>query len=208
MRSRLHTTRLIVIWLLGSLCGLSSVANARGQFSVDVNPLWLITTLAEDDEPYIRTGVSYFLEDSHYEVALPFAFADYAEDSINNNQVTVSIFSADLIVRRYWHKQPKGEGGFYLGPFVRATYLLSYISHYNSTSWELANNNDLKFGAGIDFGVKKITEGGFFWGASISIGQYFSGEHGKYNLPEGSNTFKYNQQEIIDIDLLKFGFVF
>jgi len=207
MRQQLHTQGIALI-LLCSLFALSPTASARGQFSVDINPLWLVMTLTQDDEPYIRTGVSYFLEDSHYEVALPFAFADYTEDSLDNNWVNVSIFSADIIVRRYWNKNPQTKGGFYLGPFIRGTYLLSYISHYNSTDWELIDNSDKKFGAGIDIGVKKITDNGFFWAASISVGQYFSGEHGKYVISEGSTAYKYNQKHIIDVDLLKFGLVF
>lgn len=79
-----------------------------------------------------------------------------------------------------------------------------------NTSPEMATldpkDSEMKVGVGVGIGYRIFTQRGYYWGASVSVGQYLLGKNNRFlsNYRSLDNDDKF----IYDVEFLKFGFAF
>jgi hypothetical protein len=66
--------------------------------------------------------------------------------------------------------------------------------------------NESKLGIGVGLGYRIFSYRGLYWGTSISFGRYLIGKNNKFS--GGFLTYDDDNQYILDIELLKFGWAF
>lgn len=121
----------------------------------------------------------------------------------NSYEVPLTLLNLDATYRRFLGRH---QDGFYFSVGTRYTYIkgiegtdfLFFSS--NSSGPEVTTR---KVGAYFGIGYRYFTQSGFYWGTSLIYGRYFSGD--QQDIQEV--TFD-DSKTIIDIELLKFGFVF
>ena len=176
-----------------------------------------LLTLGEDETSLSGT-YSFFNTENNTEIALPFMFSSadhtsyYGYDVIDNNEKLTS-FTIDAHYRKYLGHR---LDGFYISAFVRAAYLNGvkgesdgYSSHSQQEGFTHYNKgSELKLGLGFGIGYRIISDSGYYWGASLSLGKYLVGESDIFLDAEGMSATLDDEEFIIDVELLKFGFAF
>jgi len=149
--------------------------------------------------PLPSIGVSYYWHEKALEFEL---YTAYGEDSTYAGK-NLETSTTDLHVRKY----TSGKiGGVYLSAFTR----LSHMDGVLRDDYRAAKISKLGLGVGIGyrkfFNIKSAT---FYWSAGINLGAFILGENDIYRHNElfdlGLND---DDQGIVNIDLLKFAYVF
>lgn len=159
---------------------------------------------------------SLFNTQNNTEIAFPIMFSQSEHEGYLDNKNMTS-FTADAHYRKYLGER---LDGFYLSGFTRIAHLSGvlgkddysyyYSSDYGST-YERATSktgSETKIGIGFGIGYRIISTNGFYWGASLSLGRYLIGDSDKFYESEGASTELDDEEIIIDIELLKFGYAF
>lgn len=176
----------------------------------------LLTLSAE--EKTLSGTYSFFNTENNTEIALPFMLNSaeysgyYGYDVVDSNKNLTS-FTIDAHYRKYLGHR---LDGFYLSAFARATYLNGLkgddeVSHYYSESYSytpLKTGSEVKLGIGFGIGYRIISDSGYYWGTSLSVGRYLVGDSDVFYDAHGISANLDDEEFIIDIELLKFGFAF
>jgi hypothetical protein len=158
-------------------------------FGVEVNPFYLlILTPGDNSETFLSGTFSYFDHENLVEIAIPLHYM--TEESDDYKQFTVDVhyrkFINDFI------------GGFYYSGFARLAKL----------EGEAGNSyiKQTKFGLGVGIGFRLFHKSGFYWGASLGLGSYVTGDNDQFV----NNLFVVTDDSrlIVDIELFKFGYTF
>lgn len=137
-------------------------------------------------------GFSFFKAHPMAEVAFPVYYHSYSIDGLKS-----SLFTIDS---RYRYFLGKHRDGFYLSGGLRFAHLSNEVDEDNSGIVHYTTN---KFGVLFGIGYRIYSASGFYWGASLSVGRYFSDDTAHFeNL--GLDATEY----LLDIELLKFGYAF
>jgi hypothetical protein len=105
-------------------------------------------------------------------------------------------FTVDVHYRKYINDT---IGGFYYGGFTRLAKLEGKGAGYSYIK-------QTKLGFGGTLGFRLFHNRGFYWGASLSLGSYITGDNEQFIGQMFEITD--DQKFIIDIELFKFGYTF
>lgn len=173
-----------------------------------------LLTLGQTEQTLSGT-YSFFNTQNNTEIALPFMLssAEYSSYYLIENKKKLTTFTIDAHYRKYLGHR---LDGFYLSAFARAAYLHGVkgkdeYSHYLSGSDGLIQTNsssEVKLGIGFGIGYRIISDSGYYWGTSLSVGRYLIGESDVFIDADGISATLDDEKFIVDIELLKFGFAF
>ena len=176
----------IVLTLMSMLDAESLSKDKR--FGAEVNPFYLLISAGGTSEKYLSGTFSYFNHKNSTEIAFPIHYM--SQDYNDYKQRTL-----DVHYRKFINDS---IDGFYYSGFARFAKL------------EGRSGNTLikqtKVGAGAGIGFRLFHKSGFFWGASLGLGAYLTGDNDQFT----HNLFVItdDQQMIVDIELFKFGYTF
>ena len=160
-------------------------------FGLEFNPAYFL--LGGAGKNLVLSGTfSMFNVDRKAEVAIPLFYQ-------KSNKNESRIFTADLVYRRFLGEH---QNGFYLSGGARFANLKGEQENDGFFGYERTNTKTNKVGAMFGIGYRVFTKSGFYWGAGLSAGRYFTGKNKMYNV--GIDGTKY----ILDVELLKFGVTF
>ena len=167
-------------------------------FGIEFNPALALIASA-DGSTVLSGGFSLFSVNRKSEIAFPIFYQNLTGD---NKRTSLTIDS------HYRYFLGKGQGGFYLSASVRYNYAKGKeanvdlgVIRFSIGETETINVN--RFGAGFGIGYRYFSRSGFYWGTSLTLGRYFTGDDKQI---EGETLT--NGKAYFDIELLKFGFAF
>lgn len=174
-----------------------------------------LLTLGEDDKSLSGT-YSFFNTENNTEIALPFMYSSSLHQSLWDYELLdinekLTSYTLDAHYRKYLGHR---LDGFYLSAFTRAAYLSGIKgdeSNYSYSSLNTANykkGSEFKLGIGFGIGYRIISQSGYYWGSSLSVGKYLIGDSDVFVDSEGISSTLDDEEFIVDIELLKFGFAF
>jgi hypothetical protein len=166
-------------------------------FGIELNPFRLLVI---DKMSTISGGVSFFAINRNAEVAFPFYF-QFPQESSDLTDYTLDC--------HYRYFLGNTQNGFYVSTFLRYAYLYGvlgddYLIDDRTLSDRKGEQNKLGFGFGL--GVRIFSYKGLYWGASLNFGRYFVGKNNQFK----SNVLAFDDDNeyILDVELLKFGWAF
>lgn len=171
------------------------------KFGVELNLFRLLTI--QDDYSSFSGTVSYFNHARNAEIALPFF---YSSDRYSGNNGKFTLYTVDA---HYRHFLGDTLNGFYVSGFGRFARLHGRTGDdwqwFFDSSAERPYTTENKFGIGVGIGYRIFSKNRIYWGTSLSVGRYISGQNDKfYSASIGDDDL----QTIIDFELLKFGYAF
>ncbi len=140
---------------------------------------------------------SWFDHAGRVEIAMPWTIDLVTDDYMDGRREHRDEYDLDLHYRKFLGAS---LGGFYLSGFVRTTLLngLRKGGDGYKKRW--------KTGAGVGIGYRYFpTHARYYWGMGLIVGRYLVGKNNIYD--EGGPLFN-DAPEIIDLELLKFGYAF
>jgi hypothetical protein len=166
------------------------------KYGIELNPFRFLYL----DKAFTLSGTfSLFNLDRKAEIAFPFYFQNPKESN------ELSEFTIDC---HYRYFLGNSQNGFYLSGFVRYAYLEGVTGEnvlFDNRIYGVKGTEN-KIGIGFGIGFRKFSYRGLYWGASLSFGRYFIGRNdrfaGEFLLIDDDNEI------IVDIELLKFGWAF
>ena len=197
------------------------------QYGVELNPVRFLQPMVTHSDvaayksyrSYTGT-VSYFSRALNAEFALPFMWVSNKYEHRESGENTrFSLISLD---GHYRHFMGDTVNGFYLSGFGRFARLhgrtgeepvrrksssgapgeVLYTVFDDATHPYKTKN---KFGMGVGIGYRNFFKNGMYWGASLSVGRYISGKKHQFIHDAAGGD---DEQNIIDVELLKFGYAF
>lgn len=157
---------------------------------IEFNPAYFLLA-SVNDHTVLSGGVSFFQVNPKAELAFPLYYHSFSEDGLQN-----SIFTLDTHYRYFLGEHREG---FYLSVGGRYAHLTGEDSENNKVVQTKVN----KFGVMFGIGYRVYSKSGFYWGTSLSVGRYFSGQEDQLEKL-GLDATKY----LLDIELLKIGYAF
>ncbi len=170
---------------------------AHKKFGIEVNVLRLLLL----DKAFTFSGsFSLFNVDRHAEIAFPVYYQN------PKNSADLTEFTLDCHYRYFLGRY---QNGFYLSAFTRYAYLKGTLGDndlFNSPLPGAPKDTEHKLGIGIGLGYRIFSYRGLYWGTSLSFGRYFIGKNSRF---AGDFLALDDDEEfILDVELLKFGFAF
>jgi hypothetical protein len=159
-------------------------------------------------------GVSLFGVDRNAEIAFPFYYgkseSDIESDDIAFSNVDFTEITQDVHYRYFLGNT---QNGFYLSGFARFAWLDGVLGRniFDGVDTSKANDADYrstegKLGIGVGLGYRIFSYRGLYWGCGLNLGRYIIGENDKFR----GSLFSLDSDEeiIVDVELLKFGWAF
>ena len=173
----------VTVFLLVSIAYGGSLAEDK-RFGVEINPFYPL--LLNNGDKFFSASFSYFNHASAVEIAIPISY----QKENNYKQKTV-----DVHYRKFVNDT---LDGFYFSGFSRFAQLEG--RHGNGYI------KQTKVGLGVGLGFRFFAQNGFYWGGSLGLGSYITGENDLFS----HDLFSVNDdpQLLFDIELLKFGYTF
>ncbi|MBL7995205.1 hypothetical protein JNM05_07515 [bacterium] len=159
---------------------------------IEFNPVATLLATAEKKSFALSGTYSRFDLDRKAEVAFPFFYMRSDENRL---------FTLDAHYRKFLGKH---QNGFYLSGAMR-------FAHVEGMKWDYDYDNYYgydrkvktnKIGMMFGIGYRYFSKSGFYWGTSLSVGRYFTGNN---HIASG---FLDGTKYIFDIEILKFGVSF
>lgn len=174
---------------------------------IELNVARLLVSSGEDYFTLSGT-VSFFSVSRSAELAFPVFYQNGSKRETetfgsSTYDVPLTLLNVDATYRQFLGKH---QDGFYFSVGTRYTYIhgIQGTDYFLFTvNAEGPETTTRKLGAYFGLGYRYFTKSGFYWGASIVYGRYFS----KNNVDIREVTFD-DSKNIIDIEFLKFGFAF
>jgi hypothetical protein len=181
----------VLLLLLSFPLVAESYSDSYTPKGIEVNPLRLFTY--SDEYKSFSGAFSLFLDEQNAEVRFPLYWGK--EDK---NGVTQSLTTVDAEYRYYY--EGINMESFYVGGLGRVANLST-------------NQNDLsttRFGLGMLLGYRYFTHNDFYFGSSISVVRYLSGESEIFNNDAvGYDFFLEDDGDIaVTIDFINIGYKF
>ena len=204
-------SRTLLIFLLAVLTFTASAAplSADKKWGAELNPFRLL--LVEDIA--LSGGVSYFDHRHNAEIAFPFFNRNDSDGdnfTLNSSSSSSRFRETNLDVHYRKFLGPNFQG-LYLSAFARATELRgdTFINLTDRNGFSRRTHGPKittrKIGVGIGIGLRRFFSNGIYVGASLMIGRYFDDDTPNYI---NSEIFSGQEEQIIDIELLKIGYAF
>ncbi len=179
----------ISIFIFSSLANAANLPKDKN-FGIETNPFYLLVVSSGEDTMLSGT-FSYFDHTNNAEIAIPIHIMhldnDYKQETI------------DVHYRKFLNNH---IGGFYLSGFARVARLRGETDY--SQDYKYAKQT--KFGGGMGIGVRIFSSFGLYWGASLSLGRYLTGDNDTFR--SDSFTLTDDQPYIFDVEFFKFGYSF
>jgi len=174
-------------------------------WGVEINPIRLLLT--NSDYFGFSGTLSHFDNTNGVEIAIPIYYLrDDRRFTNEQNQHYGAVerrLNLDLHYRRYSSFAHGKTESYYVGAFARYTHLDGEANDRAGT----VVVDKLGFGGEIGIRVKNIFDTPFYWGASLMIGGYVTGDNNKLSHDMFDAGFD-DRQLIVDIELLKIGYEF
>ncbi len=197
------------------------------RFGIELNIPRLITLTGSHDWQSASGSFSYFNHKNNTEIAAPW-LVEKLEANAKEQDRTLSDQTIALHYRKFL-----GEdlNGVYWNGFVKLAHVKGRQRDYgfprnkqglhkspcrgsdcestpiDTPTYSNPQKSSTKFGLGIGTGYRFIPKNKpYYWGASLSVGQYLTGKHNLYDGCTGALTA--DSKYIVDIELLKFGYSF
>ncbi len=170
------------------------------KFGIEINPAYILWSSASSYF-VLSGGFSFFDIDRNAEIACPFFFQNRTSLSSGNHQLT--LWDQDILYRRFLGQH---QDGFYLEGGLRFTHIegesgITILGIDVSSSDSIITTD--KLGGMFGIGYRYFSISGFYWGTSIVVGRYFSGDERSIKGATMDDT-----KFILDWEVLKFGFAF
>ena len=174
------------------------------KFGIEFSPIALIAASASD-QLTLRGGFSLFAVDRHAEIAFPIS---YNNPSAEDEPTTLAISA------HYRRFTGEHQGGFYFSGALRYAIVSgkeasdagslnfgrSTLNFSQSTEKSITVH---RFGVGFGIGWRRFWKSGFYWGASITLGRYFTGLD-----QEVAKENNFNSGLWAEAEFFKIGFAF
>ncbi len=166
------------------------------KYGVEFNFLRLITFGSDSDflNHSLSGTFSLFYPKKKVEIAFPFF---YSYPTVNLHDEFSQDYSLRQIILDCHYRKFLGNSlnKFYISGFIRYANLKGYEDEgcIKGSRDESEMKTENKIGIGIGVGYRIFSYAGFYWGASLSLGNYFIGENNKF----GDQNFYDNDNEII-----------
>jgi hypothetical protein len=159
-------------------------------------------------------GFSLFGVDRNAEIAFPFYYGrSETEDFDNENTLSNIDFTEITQDIHYRYFLGNTQNGFYLSAFARGAYLDGVLGEWafdniGDTTGAAKDSRDTetKLGLGVGLGYRFFSYKGLYWGTSLNIGRYVLGESDRFR--GAFLSLDADEEVIIDVELLKFGWAF
>lgn len=180
------------------------------KFGVEFN---FFRVIAWDEwDKSISGTFSIFNTQNNTEIAFPYMYSTGRHEYDDSYELDDSLTSitVDTHIRKYLGHR---LDGFYLSTFARLTRIeglkdTDYDYIYPTPNMQFNKNTETKLGVGIGIGYRIISSSGFYWGTSLSVGRYFVGESDIFLDSESISATIDDEELIIDVEMLKFGYAF
>ena len=150
----------------------------------------------EDDSAAISGGYSRF----DHKNGVEWSFPVYASTKKGGYGERSNVLTMDVHYRKFLNNAD-AVNGFYISGFARLARISGILKNTGYDDREFRTEG--KFGLGVGIGYRVFAKNNFYWGTSLSLGRYIVGDN---------NIFYeeiFNDQElIINVELLKFGYAF
>ena len=160
----------------------------------------------------VSGGFSLFNVDRDAEIAFPFYYGkSEAQDfEAGYSDIDFTEITQDVHYRYFLGNT---QNGFYLSAFARGAYLDGVLGEYvfdnigdTTGTARDARDTEAKLGLGVGLGYRFFSYKGLYWGTSLNLGRYVIGESDRFR---GSFfSVDADNETIIDVELLKFGWAF
>jgi len=175
-------------------------------WGVEVNPIRLLQT--NSDYFGFSGTLSHFDNTNGVEIALPIYYTiedkRFTTEDNQHHGAVESRLNLDLHYRFYSAFSHGVTESLYVGAFTRYTHLDGEASNGKGT----VVVNKLGFGGEIGVKAKNIFNTPFYWGFSLMIGGYVTGNNDKLSRGVMFDAGFDDRQLIVDIELLKIGYEF
>ncbi len=173
-----------------------------------------ILIFGEDGQRSLSGGYSYFDHKNKVEIAVPWIYhndnhEDYYEAISDEKLLSVNV---GLHYRKYLSHR---LSGFYISGFARMNHMKgvednSYGFYYYDVSppESIEKTSETKLGLGVGIGYRAFSSDGFYWGVSLNVGRYIVGETDVFESTDTGFAELDDNEIIVDIELLKFGYAF
>lgn len=178
-------------------------------FGVELN---IARLLLAKDVISVSGGFSLFNVDRDAEISFPFY---YGKSEANDFEAGFGDIDFTEITQDIHYRYFLGntQNGFYLSGFARGAYLDGVLGNYvfdnlgdTTGSARDARDTEIKLGVGVGLGYRFFSYKGLYWGTSLNVGRYLIGESDRFR---GSYFgLDADEETIIDVELLKFGWAF
>lgn len=186
------------------------------RYGIEFN-FFRLLTLGQSQESLSGT-FSLFNTDNNTEIAFPFMYSRGEHDDVDGyysyttyNSSSYSQFDTtnedltsitlDAHYRKYLGHR---LDGFYISGFGR----MARLSGVKEENRQYSKGSETKFGVGVGIGYRIISENGLYWGASLSLGRYLTGESDVFHDSVNLSADIDDSEMIFDVELLKFGYAF
>ena len=172
------------------------------EWGIEFNPIRAV--FFHEDTSFSGT-FTHFNNSESTEISIPWYYysTDITSKDSESNYNSRSIL-VDVHYRKYF--SPNTEGG-YLGVFGR----YAHLHGLDNETEKYRVLNKVGMGLEVGFKVKNIFDTSFYYGASISLGSYLTGEDNVFKSSRGGElpSFVFDDiRQIIDIELFKIGYAF
>ncbi|MEE9445214.1 MAG: hypothetical protein V3V19_06085 [Cocleimonas sp.] len=198
------------------------------KFGVEVNIPRLFTLVGNHNWQSASGSFSYFNDKSNTEIAVPWLI-EKLEPNAKEYDRTLSDQTIAVHYRKFLGKS---LNGVYWSGFVKLAHVKGRERDYGhprpkhalnkspcygdgcentikdgTSSYSNPQKSSYKFGIGMGTGYRFFPKNKpYYWGASLSVGQYLTGKHNLYD--GGTGLLTADSKYIVDIELLKFGYAF
>lgn len=183
------------------------------RYGVEFN-FFRLLTLGQSQESLSGT-FSLFNTDNNTEIAFPFMYSRGEHDEIyhyysspygyisgyDKPNKDLTSFTVDAHYRKYLGHR---LDGFYISGFGR----MAHLNGLKDEDSQFSEGSETKFGVGVGIGYRIISDDGFYWGASLSMGRYLVGDSEVFHDSENLSADIDDSEIIFDVELLKFGYAF
>lgn len=161
--------------------------------------------LWDEGEKSISGTYSRFDTDKNVEIAVPFMYStgsqsDYRQDFGRDD---LQSYTVDLHYRKYLGHR---LDGFYLSGFSRVAHLNGRFDAYTTGRSDVGS--ETKLGVGFGIGYRVFSLSGLYWGMSLSLGRYLTGESDAFLSSDSSSANVDDGSLIVDVEFFKFGYAF
>lgn len=183
---------------------------ADKNFGVEVN---LVRMLYLENGMSFSAGFSLFNLDRNAEIAFPFLYSRSESDLEGNYEGSADLDFMEITQdAHYRYFLGNTQNGFYLSAFARFAFMEGVLGESIFDGWigegESGNrrSSEGKLGGGVGMGYRKFSYKGLFWGCSLNFGRYFIGDHDRFR--GGFFNMDADEESILDVEILKFGWAF
>lgn len=163
--------------------------------------------LWDEGEKSMSGTYSRFDTDKNVEIAMPFMYSSGPQDEYfwDDDPAIGDLesYTVDLHYRKYLGHRLEG---FYLSGFSRLAHLNGTLEASSAGFYD--KGSETKLGVGFGIGYRVFSPSGLYWGMSLSLGRYLTGESDAFLSSDSSSADLDDESLIVDVEFFKFGYAF